>query len=62
MNNKIEGVVLNGVCILGISLPKQGQGVKPYPPPAPLGLLAFISVSSVMSDPNTIILLFLFEV
>ena len=47
INNKIEGVVLNRVCILGISLPKQGQGVKPYPPPAPPALLAFISVSSI---------------
>ena len=61
INNKIEGVVLNRVCILGISLPKQGQGVKPYPSTPP-GLLAFISVSSVMSDSNTIIFLFLFEV
>ena len=63
INNKIEGVVLNRVCILGISFPKQGQGVKPYPPPTPpppLGLLAFISVSSVISDSNTIIFLFLF--
>ena len=26
---KIEGVVLNRVCILGIFCPKQGQGFKP---------------------------------
>ena len=26
--NKIEGVVLNRVCILGILCPKQGQGFK----------------------------------
>ena len=28
-SNKIEGVVLNRVCILGIFRPKQGQGFKP---------------------------------
>ena len=27
--NKIEGVVLNRVCILGIFCPKRGQGFKP---------------------------------
>ena len=27
--NKIEGVVLNGVRILGIFCPKKGQGFKP---------------------------------
>ena len=27
--NKIEGVVLNMVCMLGISCPKQSQGFKP---------------------------------
>ena len=27
--NKIEGVVLNRVCILRILCPKQGQGLKP---------------------------------
>ena len=43
--NKIEGVVLNRVCILGILCPKQGQGLKfpsgstsPYHPPPPEGL------------------------
>ena len=25
----MEGVILNGVCILGIFCPKQGQGFKP---------------------------------
>ena len=28
-NHKIEGVVLNRVCILRIFCPKQGQGFKP---------------------------------
>ena len=27
--NKIEGVVLNRVCIVGFFCPKQGQGIKP---------------------------------
>ena len=43
--NKIEGVVLNRVCILGILCPKPGQGFKspsgstsPYHPPPPEGL------------------------
>ena len=43
--NKIEGVVLNRVCILGILCPKQGQGLKspsgstsPYHPRPPEGL------------------------
>ena len=45
-DTKIEGVVLNRVCILGIFCPKQGQGFKPsvahlypnigrVPPPPP---------------------------
>ena len=46
--NKIEVVVLNGVCILGFFCPKQGQGFKPsaahlYPNmgrvPPPLGVI-----------------------
>ena len=44
--NKIEGVVLNRVCILGIFCPKQGQGFKSpsgwtssYHPPFPGGAL-----------------------
>ena len=28
-SNKIEGFVLNRVCVLGIFCPKQGQGLKP---------------------------------
>ena len=27
--NKIEGVVLNRLCIVGFFCPKQGQGIKP---------------------------------
>ena len=48
--NKIEGVVLNRVCILGILCPKQGQGFKspsgstsPYHPPPPGGALLKVS-------------------
>ena len=51
--NKIEGVVLNMVCILGILCPKQGQGLKspsgstsPYHPPPPGGALLKFSCPS----------------
>ena len=46
--NKIDGVLLNGVCLLEFFCPKQGQGFKPtaahlypniapVPPPSPPG-------------------------
>ena len=50
---KIEGVVLNRVCVLGIVCPKRGQGFKPSaahrypninrvsPPPSPRGTANF---------------------